>query len=85
LDYIPDENCYFKLYVDHYSKQIYVMQYSVDDKLINILIGNNAESLSKKIIFLELTTNLEHLNYIGRELSKAEYCLKMGKPYVQDV
>jgi len=85
LDYIPDEKGYFKLHVNHYSKEIYVMFYSLDHKLINIFIGNKAESLSKKIIFLELTTNLEHLNYIGRELSKAEWCLNIGKPYIQDV
>ena len=84
LDYIPDEKGYFKLHVNHYSKEIYVMFYSIDHKLINIFIGNNAESLSKKIISLELTTNLEHLNYIGRELSKAEWCLNIGKPYIQD-
>ncbi|MCJ7650304.1 MAG: dihydropteroate synthase-like protein [Candidatus Lokiarchaeota archaeon] len=84
LDYIPDEKGYFKLYVNHYSKEIYVMFYSITHKLINIFIGNNAESLSKKIIFLELTTNLEHLNYIGRELNKAELCLNTGKPYIQD-
>ena len=84
LDYIPDEKGYFKLHVNHYSKEIYVMFYSIDHELINIFIGNNAESLSKKIIFLKLTRNLEHLNYIGRELSKAEWCLNMGKPYIQD-
>jgi len=84
LDYIPDEKGYFKLHVNYYSKEIYVMFYSIDHELINIFIGNNAESLSKKIIFLKLTRNLEHLNYIGRELSKAEWCLNMGKPYIQD-
>jgi dihydropteroate synthase-like protein len=84
LDYIPDEKGYFKLHVNHYSKEIYVMFYSITHILINIFIGNNAESLSKKIIFLELTTNLEHLNYIGRELNKAELCLNTGKPYIQD-
>lgn len=84
LDYIPDEKGYFKLHVNHYSKEIYVMHYSIAHELINIFIGNNAESLSKKIIFLKLTRNLEHLNYIGRELSKAEWCLNMGKPYIQD-
>jgi len=85
MDYTPDEKGYFKLYVNHYSKEIYVMFYSIDHKLINILIGNNAESISKKIISLDLTANLEHLNYIGRELSKAEWCLNIGKPYIQDV
>ena len=29
--------------------------------------------------------SLEHAVYLGRELEKAEVCLKLGKSYVQDV
>ncbi|GAF85101.1 unnamed protein product, partial [marine sediment metagenome] len=38
----------------------------------------------KKILELNLTNSLAHINYIGRELSKAESCLTFGKPYIQD-
>ena len=82
--YIPDEKGYFKIHVNHYSKDIYVLFYTNSHELINTFIGNNAESLSKKIISQEITNNLEHLNYIGRELNKAEICLNSGKPYIQD-
>jgi len=83
-DYIPDKNGYFKFYVNHYSKEIYVLFFSNDDNLLKTLIGNNAEALSKKVLELNLTTNLEHINYIGRELAKAELCLNFGKPFLQD-
>jgi len=83
-NYIPDEKGYFKIYIDHYSKQIYLLFYSNDNHLISILSGNNAEALSKKIIQLNLTNNIYHLNYLGRELIKAETCLLIGKPYIQD-
>ena len=82
--YISDENGYFKLYVNHYNNEIYVLFYTNSHNLIHTLIGNNAEGLSKKIISQNLTRNLEHLNYLGRELNKAEFCLKTGKPYIQD-
>ncbi|MBD3256514.1 MAG: dihydropteroate synthase-like protein [Candidatus Lokiarchaeota archaeon] len=83
-EYEPDKNGYFKLYVDHYAKEIIAMFYSNKDILRKTLIGNNAEAISKRILNLNLTNNAYHINYLGRELSKAEYCLKTGKPYIQD-
>jgi len=84
LDYKPDKSGYFKFHVNPYTKKIYVLFFSNDDILLKTLIGNNAEALSKKILELNLTTNLEHANYIGRELAKAELCLNFGKPFLQD-
>ncbi|MFX0073252.1 MAG: dihydropteroate synthase-like protein [Candidatus Hermodarchaeota archaeon] len=83
-EYELDKNGYFKFYVNHYSKEIYVLFFSNNDLLLKILIGNNAEALSKKVLELDLTTNLQHINYLGRELKKAEICLLSGKPYIQD-
>ncbi|NHJ20638.1 MAG: dihydropteroate synthase-like protein [Candidatus Lokiarchaeota archaeon] len=83
-EYSPDKNGYFKLYVNHYSKEIYILFFSNNDILLKTLIGSNAEALSKKVLELKLTTNLQHINYLGRELKKAEFCLFSGKPYIQD-
>ncbi len=82
--YKPDENGYFKFYVDLYAKKIFVLFYSKYGLLQETIVGNDAESLSKKVIDLKLTSNLSHINYLGRELSKAEMCLIAGKPYIQD-
>ncbi|GAG97204.1 unnamed protein product, partial [marine sediment metagenome] len=84
LDYVPDKNGYFKFYVNYYSKEIYVLFFSHDNNLLKTLIGDNAETLSKKVIELRLTTNLQHINYVGRTLAKAELCLNFGKPFIQD-
>ncbi|MFX1436928.1 MAG: dihydropteroate synthase-like protein [Promethearchaeota archaeon] len=84
IDYIPDELGYFRIYVNHYLNKIYVLFYSNDDLLLHTFMGDNAEALSKKIIQLNLTNNLYHLNYIGRELKKAEMHLFYGKPFIQD-
>jgi len=83
-NYIPDKKGYCKIYVDHYSRKIYVVFFSNEHKLLNTLIGTNAEALSKKFIEENLTKNLSHINYIGRELKKAEISLQLGKPYIQD-
>ena len=83
-DYIPDEAGYFRIYVNHYLNKIYVLFYSIDDLLLHTFVGDNAEALSKKIIQYNLTNNKYHLNYLGRELKKAEMHLLFGKPYIQD-
>lgn len=83
-NYILDEKGYFKIHVNYYFGQIYVLFLSNEHVLLKTLIGSNAEALSKKILELNLTNNLFHINYIGRELSKAEFCLNSGKPYIQD-
>ncbi|KKN55376.1 hypothetical protein LCGC14_0583130, partial [marine sediment metagenome] len=83
-NYIPDEKGYFKIYVNHYSEKIYILFFSNHHELIGTIVGTNAEALGKKIIELKLTQNLQHINYIGRELTKAEFCLFSGKPYIQD-
>lgn len=84
LQYDPDEKGYFKIYVNHYSKQIYVLHFSNTHKLLNTMVGTNAETISKKIVELNITDHVQHVNYLGRELSKAEICLQTGKPYIQD-
>ncbi|MFX0066792.1 MAG: DUF4346 domain-containing protein, partial [Candidatus Hermodarchaeota archaeon] len=83
-DYEPDEKGYFRIFNNHYLRKIYVLFYSNDDKLLKTFIGDNAEALSKKIIQSNITKNIFHLNYLGRELYKAEISLDLGKPYIQD-
>ena len=82
--YTPDKNGYFKFYVNHYNKEILALFFSMDERLLTTLIGKSAEALSKKIIELNLTNNVFHINYIGRELNRAELCLQFGKPFIQD-
>lgn len=83
-DYIPDKKGYFKIYVNHYSNYIIVLFYSNQHELMASFVGEKAEIISKKIIELNLTNDIFHINYLGRELMKAEMCLLSGKPYLQD-
>lgn len=82
--YTPDKKGYFKFYVNHYAKEIYAIFFSNDNILLKTLIGSSSEALAKKILELNLTNSLAHINYIGRELSRAEFCLTFGKPFIQD-
>ena len=82
--YEPDIKGYFKIYINHYDGKIYVLHFSNDHKLLHTIIGRNAEAISKKLIDLKLSENYYHINYLGRELKKAEICLFTGKPYIQD-
>lgn len=82
--YEPDERGYFKIYISHYDEKIYILHFSNDHQLLNTIIGRSAEAISKKIIEMKLTNNNYHINYLGRELNKAENCLFLGKPYIQD-
>ena len=84
VEYTPDKKGYFRIYSNQYAKKIYVLFYSNDETLLQTFIGDNAETISKKVINYNLTKDLYHLNYLGRELKKAEICLWLGKPYIQD-
>jgi dihydropteroate synthase-like protein len=83
-DYIPDGEGYFRIYTNQITGKIYVLFYSVKDKLLHTFIGDNAEAISKEIIKQNLTKDNYHLNYLGRELNNAEMSLFLGKPYIQD-
>jgi len=83
-EYEADDNGYFKIHINHYSGKIYLLFFSNENSLLHTFIGENAEFLSKRIIALNLTDNLYHVNYLGRELCRAENCLFCGKPYIQD-
>ncbi len=82
--YQPDSNGYFKIYTNQFTNEVYVLHFSTNNYLINTIIGKNAEDISKKVINLKLTDDLFHINYLGRELKKAEICLNSGKHYIQD-
>jgi dihydropteroate synthase-like protein len=83
-DYQPDKKGYFRIFLNQNQRKIYVLFYSNKNILLHTFIGENSEALSKKIIEQEITGDLYHLNYLGRELKKAEICLLLGKSYIQD-
>lgn len=82
--FIPDPNGYFKIWIDHEMQLIHILHYtnSHDCQLIQ---GNSAEALGKKILSEIHLQDPTHILYLGRELERAEIALFLGKDYVQDV
>jgi len=78
----PDDKGYFTISVDLNKGKIIAAHYKKGYDIV--FEGEGAEAISKKIIESRLLSRQEHAAYLGRELQKAEICLKLGKAYVQD-
>jgi len=50
-----------------------------------LIRGRDTETIQSKILELELISQLSHAMYLGKELTKAEIALQLGKNYVQEV
>ncbi|MBS3153558.1 DUF4346 domain-containing protein [Candidatus Woesearchaeota archaeon] len=53
------------------------------NEMIAIVRGNNAVDIVHEIIKRKLISRLDHAAYMGRQLARAEYCLKNNKEFVQ--
>ncbi len=89
-----------ELIVEHYSNEIDSKGRAVDSETGEILgcAGSTREpvhtyrGMSAKQVGIQLTegpepsplSKLDHALYIGRELQRAEQCLRSGKKYIQD-
>ncbi|ENN95658.1 dihydropteroate synthase-like protein [Methanocaldococcus villosus KIN24-T80] len=73
----------FKIEIDRENKKIIAI-YFKNNKPTLIIRGEKAKEIYDTIINLKLIKRLDHACYLGRELSKAEIALKIGKKYNQD-
>ena len=53
-------------------------------KMIEVISGKNAQDIFYEIIKRKMISKLDTAGYLGRELTRAEHCLKSGKKYVQE-
>lgn len=81
--YSPDPLGYFTIWVDHEKGKIFALYKGVKGE--KLFVGESSEYLGKAILSEGVISSLEHALYLGRELGKAEACLKLGKSYVQDL
>ncbi|MFH1788470.1 MAG: DUF4346 domain-containing protein [Candidatus Altiarchaeota archaeon] len=79
-----DGKGFFVIHVDGRSKRIVVEHYSYDRKVKDKFSGASAKGLCDTIIRKGLVGDASHAAYLGRELMKAEVCLKKDLKYVQD-
>jgi tetrahydromethanopterin S-methyltransferase subunit A len=79
-----DKLGYFVILTQLKLNLITVEFYSYDNKLQQIIQGNNAKSIYLTIIRNNLISELTHAAYLGRELTKAELSMKYNFKYIQD-
>lgn len=81
----PDRKGCFTIFVDlDRNKIIAAHSKNALKRYDKIFEGISAEEISKMIAERKLVSDLSHMAYLGRELQKAEMCLKLGRGYVQD-
>jgi dihydropteroate synthase-like protein len=83
--YQPDKSGWFRVQIDRDTQQIVVIHYMLGRNDPNkIFKGSKGSSLYRSIIDEGLISDMAHAAYIGREVTKAEIALKLGRSYVQD-
>ncbi len=75
------EDSEFRIYVDRLINAVY---YEKNKPLLRIT-GGSAQEVYGEILARKLTKDVSHASYLGKELSKAEIALRLGKSYIQDV
>jgi dihydropteroate synthase-like protein len=81
-----DKKGFFRIMVDYDKGDIIALHYQPRkrEKPSYAIIGKKAIDIYLKIIELGLISELSHAAYLGRELTKAEIALKLGRTYIQD-
>ena len=93
--FVHDPAGFFVIMVDHDRKEIVVEHYrnvkkegvaleAVSGKLALVVRGTDAETIAQTLIREGCLSRLDHASYLGRELQRAEDCLRTGSKYVQD-
>ncbi len=80
----PDRKGYFLIRVNHDKKNIEVGHVTNKHVVVEQIVGNNAMDLYNTIAREKLISRYEHAAYMGKELYKAELCLRYGKKYIQE-
>jgi len=85
LKFGQDPLGFFVIKVDEEKRKI-VVEFRRNDgrKTPYIFEGEKAEELYRKILAENLIKRLDHAAYLGKELYRAEECLKKGEKYIQD-
>lgn len=81
---ILDPAGYFVVYPDARNGCLVLEHYTKAGLLDRVLQGGSSASLYSTAIEQGLLSRLDHAAYLGRELARAEDCLRTGEHYVQD-
>lgn len=77
-----DKAGYFVIHVT--GDRLLVEHYSYKERLLRVVEGRDARSIYLTLIRNGWVTRLDHAAYLGRQLARAEHCLRSGETFVQD-
>lgn len=66
------------------EKAILVEHYDYQERLIRVIEGKDARSIYLTIVRNGWVSALDHAAYLGKELARAEFCIKHDIDYIQD-
>jgi tetrahydromethanopterin S-methyltransferase subunit A len=70
--------------IDAQSDAIFVEHYDYQERLLRSVEGADARAIYWTLIGNGWVTKLDHAAYLGKELARAESCMKSGVEFVQD-
>ncbi|MBW1974347.1 MAG: DUF4346 domain-containing protein [Deltaproteobacteria bacterium] len=79
--YRLDPMGYFRISIDNGE---IIVEYRADDVTLKTYRGKKAARLQHEIARDGVVSEISHAIYLGRQLERAERCLKDGTPFVQD-
>lgn len=83
-DWVQDKQGYFLIRINKTNKTIEVGFCEQLNKVKYKIIGKNAKEIGIQVFKMKLIKRIDHAIYLGRQLMKAEMCLKLSLDYVQD-
>lgn len=81
---VSDPAGFFVVYPDAVLRCLVVEHYSNAGVLDCVVDGTTPAAVYTEIIERKLLSRLDHAAYLGRELTRADRCLRTGERYVQD-
>ena len=72
-----------KILVEHYEN-VYKGKVLATGKADFVFEGTKPENIYRTLIQHGFVSRLDHAAYLGKELQRAEHCLKTGEKYVQE-
>jgi tetrahydromethanopterin S-methyltransferase subunit A len=86
--YVTDPKGSFQITIDKEKGVIIAAHYNPDFEMDTKIVGKTAHEITdtiiKRVLIGDFAEAKDHAAYLGRELAKAEICLKNGLDYVQD-
>ena len=79
---IVDPKGYFMIKVE--NGNIYAGRVNNKNVMTDVLYGKGAEDIYQELIKRKWVSRLDHAAYLGKELARAEYCLKNNKNFIQE-